>query len=366
VKGVTLDEWKPTEVFETYWRFAAERHSIYLKRLRGEPPPWTSDPDLQRYRFTNVFRAADRVSQYLIRPVIYQSGGSDDDEEVVFRTLLFKLFNSIPAWEEALLPGLGEVPSWRKFDLTRYARILGDAWKRGVKIWNPAYTQRPQTGLSSIDSRYRSKHERYLAVLESRMLEGITRQLKAARTYEEAFNVLLRRGLFGDFLSMQFLTDLNYSEVINFDENDFIRAGPGALDGIRKCFKKLFRSKLNLKKHLPGEIIRLCVRDQEKRFRGLGLETVTLFGRPLSLIDAQNIFCETDKLARVKHPGQEFVLDRREIKQKFVPPEAKPLPAPFFPPKWGLNVSLTPEPSTPEKKPVRSRLFEKIRRAGAA
>jgi hypothetical protein len=87
-----------------------------------------------------VFRAADRVSQHLIRNVIYQSGGSDDDEEVVSRVLLFKLFNSIPAWEEALLPGLGEVPSRRKFDLARYARILGDAWKKGVKIWKTTYT----------------------------------------------------------------------------------------------------------------------------------------------------------------------------------------------------------------------------------
>jgi hypothetical protein len=29
---------------------------------------------------------------------------------------------------------------------------------------------------------------------------------------------------------MQHLTDLNYSEVIDFDKDDFIMAGPGALD----------------------------------------------------------------------------------------------------------------------------------------
>jgi hypothetical protein len=154
--AISLDDWKPTVVFETYWRFAAERHSIYLKRLRGKPPQWTGDEHLQqlqparggcfstlgadvppyeRWQFTNVFRASDRVSQYLIRHVIYQSGGSDDDEEVVFRVLLLRLSNSISAWDEALLPGLGEVPSWRKFDVARYARILGDAWKRGVKIY---------------------------------------------------------------------------------------------------------------------------------------------------------------------------------------------------------------------------------------
>ena len=57
----------PTVVFETYWRFAAERHRIYEKRLAGERQPWTDDPVLQKHKFTNTFRACDRVSQYLIK-----------------------------------------------------------------------------------------------------------------------------------------------------------------------------------------------------------------------------------------------------------------------------------------------------------
>ena len=61
----------PTPVFETYWRFAADRHASYLKRLRGEPWPWKNDPILQQWKFTNVFRACDRTSQDLIRDVIY-------------------------------------------------------------------------------------------------------------------------------------------------------------------------------------------------------------------------------------------------------------------------------------------------------
>jgi serine/threonine protein kinase len=141
-------------VFETYWRFAAERHSIYLKRLRGQPPPWTTDTDLQVWRFTNVFRAADRVSQHLIRNVIYQSGGSDDDEEVVFRVLLFKLFNSIPAWEEALLPGLGKVPSWRKFDLARDARILGDACAGGAESGESSFEEAVKPTLDQPPKRF--------------------------------------------------------------------------------------------------------------------------------------------------------------------------------------------------------------------
>ena len=52
---------------------------------------------LSEYRFTNAYRAADRVSQYLIHRVIYD--GDQDPREVVFRTLLFKLFNRVSTWE---------------------------------------------------------------------------------------------------------------------------------------------------------------------------------------------------------------------------------------------------------------------------
>ncbi len=31
---------KPTVVFDTYWRFAAERQKIFFKKLQNTPMPW--------------------------------------------------------------------------------------------------------------------------------------------------------------------------------------------------------------------------------------------------------------------------------------------------------------------------------------
>jgi len=87
---------RPTLVFDTYWRFAAKRQEVYQSRLRGDAGPWTADPILGTYRFTNCFRAADRVSQYLIKEVIYR--GNQDADEVLFRILLFRFFNRIATW----------------------------------------------------------------------------------------------------------------------------------------------------------------------------------------------------------------------------------------------------------------------------
>ena len=64
---------KPTVVYDTFWRFAAERQEVFFRRLGGSSPPWTKDPILDRFKFTNAYRASDRVSQYLIRNVIYQA-----------------------------------------------------------------------------------------------------------------------------------------------------------------------------------------------------------------------------------------------------------------------------------------------------
>ena len=88
---------QPTPVFDAYWRFATARQQVYQARLSGDPPPWTTDAIMAAHRFTNCYRAADRVSQYLISEVIYR--GSQDPAEVLFRILLFKFFNRISTWQ---------------------------------------------------------------------------------------------------------------------------------------------------------------------------------------------------------------------------------------------------------------------------
>jgi hypothetical protein len=209
----------PTIVFDTYWKFAAERQRIFEKRVRGEPQPWTTDPILQDYKFTNAFRACDRVSQFLIREVIYEASASTHAEEVVFRILLFKLFNSIPAWE--VLKAKFGMPTWKGFNQQAYAAELGNAKANGIKIWNIAYVQNQKYA-----THLPTKHERYLALLDHMMGTNVTGKLQAAPTYFDAFKVLQSYPIHGDFIAMQHLTDINYSEVIDFDEDDFIIPGP--------------------------------------------------------------------------------------------------------------------------------------------
>jgi len=82
-------------------------------------PPWTDDPILSHFKFTNAYRASDRVSQFLIRNVIYQ--GDQQPDEVFFRTILFKLFNKIETWQR-LEKAFGPLTT-RTFDLDSLMRF---------------------------------------------------------------------------------------------------------------------------------------------------------------------------------------------------------------------------------------------------
>src|SRR5215813_14666726 len=125
----------PTVVFDAYWRFAAARHEIYQARLAGRPGPWTDDAILQHYRFTNCYRAADRVSQYLIGTVMYR--GSQTWSDVFFRTLLFKLFNRVSTWQ-LLCRHVGD-PRWVTYERARYDGALEAARQQGRRLYTAAY-----------------------------------------------------------------------------------------------------------------------------------------------------------------------------------------------------------------------------------
>jgi hypothetical protein len=310
---------RPTQVFDTYWRFAAARQQVYEARLRGDPGPWTADPILATYRFTNCYRAADRVSQYLIKEVIYR--GSQDADEVLFRILLFRFFNRISTWE-LLLSAFGEL-SWATFRLDRYDDVLIKAFCGAERIYSAAYVI-PSPRLGGL-----RKHTNHLLLLEHMLRGGLHHRLVASASMAEAFDLLRGYSGIGDFLALQLLIDINYSTMINFDEGDFVVPGPGAKDGLQKCFGREARG-------IEADLIGYMSNTQEEHFDRLGLRFSGLSGRRLQLIDCQNLFCEVDKYARVAHPEISGYSGRTRIKQRFEP-VGQAVTA-WFPPKWGINV----------------------------
>lgn len=313
---------QPTVVYNTYWEFAAKRQEVYFGRLRKLRGPWTKDRILAEHRFTNAYRAADRVSQFLIRNVLYVGGLGA--AETVFRTLLFKLFNKIETWQ-LLEREFGELCA-SSFDVAAFDRVLSNARQDGVRIYSAAYIMpnAPRHDETSL------KHRTHLDLLAHVLKNDLHLRMLEARSMKALYEALLSLPSIGPFLAYQYAIDLTYSEYLPFSENDFVQPGPGALNGLSKCFS-------SLGDYSPAEAIAWVTERQTREFADRGLYFQTLWGRPLHLIDCQNLFCEVDKYARVAHPEFSAGTGRSRIKQKYSPSGA--MPRPWFPPKWNLDTS---------------------------
>lgn len=314
---------KPTPrygVYDLYWQFAAKRQAIFEQRLQGSLPPWTDDPILQTYKFCNVYRAADRVSQYLIRSVIYTDEQVEPADKI-FQIVMFRTYSKIETWD-ALLRKLGASPKLKDLESGRLKQAFDEIKTEQGGLYTSAFILCANKAFG-----HDEKHHNYIGLFKQMFLEdNAAQKILHIESLEVLVKYLQSFPLIGPFMAYQIAIDLNYADFVGFDEDDYTQAGPGAQRGIAKAFTD--KSGLT-----DAEIIQWMVKNQAHEFARLGLEFKRLFGRPLKAIDCQNLFCEFDKYCRVARP--ELASNRSRIKAKFVE-NTQPIPY-FFPPKWNLN-----------------------------
>ncbi len=306
-----------SEVFAAFWHFAAERQRVFYRRLDGEEGPWTDDPIIRTYRFCNVFRAADRVSQDLIS--IAYARPDFGTEDLFLRTVLYRLFSRPATWR--LIEGQADSLTAANFDPQHLGDLLEAAREQGQRLYTGAFI------LCANDAYgHRRKHRNHLALLSSMLAADLPARIEEASGLGAVYELLAEWPLIGPFMAYQLAIDLNYTTLIDFDEDDFTVPGPGALRGLRKVFADLGGL-------TPAAAVHWLVDYQHHSESELGIPPPDLFGRPLHAIDAQNLLCEVDKYCRVAFP--ELASNRTRIKQRFTPdPERLHL---AFPPNWNLN-----------------------------
>lgn len=308
------------DIYDLYWYFAAERQVALERRMAGERGPWTEDPILQQYKFCNVFRASDRVSQYMIRNVIY-NGESCSTNDKLFQIVAFRTFSKPETWESAR-EFLGHYPTLDDLTGESFSKALEYAKTKNGGLYTGAFI------LCANDAYGHSeKHLNHIALFRHMFLqEDLADSLLQARFLKEVYELLHAFPLMGDFMSYQTAIDLNYSDLINFDEDSFTKAGPGSLRGMKKAFT-------SLGDYTPDETILWMVARQDQEFKRFGLTFNGLRGRKLHAIDCQGLFCELDKYTRIAMP--ELKSARKRMKAHFAPQAS--LPEFFFPPKWQLR-----------------------------
>ncbi len=321
------------EVYRAYWHLAAERQRIFEARLSAAQAPWSADPILRRYRFCNAFRASDRISQYLIRDVVYAPSEFSPTDRVL-RTILFRLFSRSQTWE-MIEDRCGPLRA-ESFDPEAIGAVLDKAMAAGRTLYTSAFILCANRAYG-----YRRKHRNHLALLNAMLADRLPEQLLEAPSLESVYEQLRAYPLIGPFMAYQLAIDLNYGPDFGFSEDDFTVPGPGAIRGLAKVF-------CDLGDFSPSQAIHWLRERQAVVMEELGISPPTLFGRQLHAIDCQNLLCELDKYARVKFP--ELRSDRTRIKQAFK--SAGSLPEPFYPPRWGIHLPSSGQtPAAPQVQP---------------
>lgn len=303
-----------------YFYFMQERMNIFWRSCKNNVYPLTEDPILRDYKFTNVYRACDRVSQYLISHVIYKHIDRFTPEDMLLRILVFKIFNKIETWDY-LEKSYGDI-CIEHFEVEEICRLLSNRQK-SYPIFNNAYMM---TGCHQRYDYLPSKHAKWLQMVKDEFIgQRVVNKILKAGSMETVFNLMEQCSFVGGFLAYQYTIDFNYSPYVNFDENSFVKAGIGAIRGIKKCFKDVGNN--------YEDAIRYTYEHLDDFRTEFGLDCFKpLPGREPHLIDIQNCFCETDKYLRVKMP--DLLIGNVRIKQRY---KKSVIPITYeFPPKWNI------------------------------
>lgn len=209
-----------TSTLPAFFKWMSERHAIWERRVSGMSWPWTDDPILQEFKFTNVFRERDRGTEVLRRLNSARSLACR-----VFNVFLYRMINNAETFEETGLTS-AERP-WKQVSEALFARQ-----QRGEKVFTSAhmtvgvaFEDKLVTNVRSLDRLWEHRYD-------------VTELLGLCKTMQEAFQVVRRdAGVFGvgAFIGYEIVCDLRFFPEFKFtDTLTWANIGPGAKRGLRR------------------------------------------------------------------------------------------------------------------------------------
>jgi len=273
---------------KTFWEWIYERQMIYHRRFElGEMPPWTGDPILANHHFCNVYRELDRGTKYII-DVLHRVPGPED---ALWNILVYRYFNSIPTFD-FLLDGKGYLDSQEKWDHKEQAGYLkfweGEAADH--QVFTGAFTV---TGVRFGGYSDKISNVCFLMEVVQMKLSDILARLNNARTFEDAYHVMLGVEGYGRFLAFQVAVDWAYYEP-RLDRNSFAEPGPGCRNGLRWLYPQLRGTRAF------HEAIKHLADNQETYFAQYNLDFPYFEGKRIVASDIENCLCEFSKYMRMR------------------------------------------------------------------
>lgn len=259
-----------------FWYWINERHQIYLRKEAKRPKPWTTDPILRDYKFTNVFRELDKTTKWMRKYLTGYNDGARSDR-MIFNCCVFRLFGTIE-----MSDAIGWIDNWRPKEVIDIAK---SRLERGEKVFTGAYIV---TNGGLREPKVDVVVNRYLTPIWTHR-EKIASVAYDKSTLYDTWNELHKYPGFGGggFMAYEVVSDLRWTRVLKLarDKMTWANAGPGCLRGLRRLFpdmkkfasnstmmKLLERSRKNIKDYVPQ----------------------------MEMRDIEHSLCEFDKYCRVK------------------------------------------------------------------
>lgn len=260
---------------EAFTRFVVKRHEVYLAKNAGQPKPWTKDPILQQFRFCNVYRELDTVTQWIARnwrnPYV---GHRNHTAAVVFARMV--------NWPDTL----GDIGFPLRWGPDRLKSIIRARQETGQKTWSAAY-------IVSTCGRAMPKEEYVVDLVCAEVLR--CRDFDW-RSLANAHRSLSRVDGLGSFMAAQVVADLKNTpgHPLNRapDWYEWCAPGPGSLRGLNRLL-----GNGAVRTALPPDPFRAHVR---KLAEATNAVIEPLGWAPLCAQDVQNCLCEFDKYERVR------------------------------------------------------------------
>ncbi len=251
--------------------FIQERESVRIKKERGDKKPWTEDPAIRSFRFTNVRRMDDKVSQWLLTRW-YQP--NFDHKNILTACALARLVNKIDTLEE-----IGFPLKWDPEAIKRKVRRLQES---GAKVFSAAYMIR---GNDDGGDKIHAVVDQYVRPLHKNPPEIDNTSMR--RTW---IRILPSYGM-GSFMAGQIVADLRWASTGTWlDKHDWAPMGPGSRRGLNRVMGRDKDAKLDqatFLEELRG-IIELCNK-----------KLPSSITKRMEAIDYQSCLCEHDKHSRV-------------------------------------------------------------------
>jgi hypothetical protein len=270
-----------------FWTFVAERQAIYWRRKSGKLPPWTEDPVLREYFFTNVYRELDAGTQYYLDKV----APIDNARELVLATLAYRYFNNEPTWDFILEHfGRDRIP-WGKWDWKEMAIALTNWERKGNQVFTGAFTV---TGVRFGGQADKISNICFLVNYFQEQAPRVAKEVAAAHNLKQIFQSTFNLMGLGAFLAYEVTIDLNYTWLVSEDvtEDDFVNPGPGCKNGLNYMWPNR-RDYVNMITQLRQQ--------QEEYFNLYGLDFKRYDDKELTLRNIEHSLCEFSKYARTKY-----------------------------------------------------------------